>query len=109
MINLVDLERLVAQADLVITGEGSLDEQSLGGKAPIGVARLTKRYDVPTVAVCGRTTLTPDRLSGAGVSAVYPLTAEEPDLARCLAEPAPLLRRIGRRIGRQLAQAGDTR
>ena len=45
---------------LVITGEGSLDGQSLGGKTPIGVARRARAHGVPTVlAVCGRTTAQP--------------------------------------------------
>ncbi len=99
VIDLVDLERLTTGADLVVTGEGSLDEQSLAGKAPVGVARLAGRLGVRTVAVCGRTSLTTAQLEGAGIDAAYPLTDEEPDVARCIAEPAPLLRRVGRRIG----------
>jgi len=45
-------------ADLVITGEGSLDAQSLAGKAPVGVARAAARLGVPVVAVAGRSALT---------------------------------------------------
>ncbi len=54
----------LAGADLVITGEGSLDEQSLLGKTPMGVARAAARAGVPVVAVCGRTTLTPEQQHG---------------------------------------------
>lgn len=45
-------ERL-EQADLVITGEGKLDEQSLSGKTPIGISRLARKLDVPIVVIAG--------------------------------------------------------
>jgi len=50
----IGLERRIAAADLVITGEGSLDAQTLGGKGPAGVARLARRLGVPVWAVAGR-------------------------------------------------------
>ncbi len=48
-----DLPQRIAAADLVITGEGSLDAQSLSGKGPIGIARLCRELGVPCVAVAG--------------------------------------------------------
>jgi glycerate kinase len=97
--HLTRLTEHIARAHLVITGEGSLDEQSLGGKAPIGVARAAARAGVPVVAVCGRTTLTDDELRAAGFAAVYPLTDIEPDVRRCIRDAARLLRRVGTAIG----------
>jgi glycerate kinase len=64
---LTGLESWLAGADLVITGEGSLDAQSLAGKAPVGVARAAARHGVPVVAVAGRNTLTADELGAAGL------------------------------------------
>ncbi|MGY3349867.1 glycerate kinase [Serratia marcescens] len=52
------LDEAVRDADLVITGEGRLDSQSIHGKTPIGVARVAKRYGVPVIAIAG--SLTPD-------------------------------------------------
>jgi len=93
-------------ADLVITGEGSLDAQSLAGKAPVGVARAAARRGVPVIAVAGRCTLTATELAAAGITAVYPLSDLEPDQARSRAEAARLLRRTGQMIARdQLAEA----
>jgi glycerate kinase len=89
------------ERDLVITGEGSLDEQTLHGKAPVGVAAAASARGVPVVAVCGRTTLPTERLERAGISAAYALVDLEPDVARCLAHPAPLLEQLGERIARQ--------
>jgi glycerate kinase len=100
VLELTGLESLLAAADLVITGEGSLDAQSLAGKAPVGVARAAARHGVPVVAVAGRNTLTADELAAAGITAVYPLTDLEPDSARCHAEAAGLLRQAGRMIAR---------
>ncbi len=86
--------------DLVITGEGSLDEQTLHGKAPAGVAAAAQARGVPTVAVCGRTTLSPERLEQAGISAAYALTDIEPDPARCMSDAARLLTDLAGRIAR---------
>ena len=87
-------------ADLVITGEGSLDAQSLAGKAPVGVARAAARHGVPVVAVAGRSTLTEAELATAGITAVYPLSDLEPDPERSRAEAARLLRQVGQMIAR---------
>ncbi len=51
---LLDLENRIQAADHVITGEGSLDHQSLGGKGPVALARLANRWSVPVTAVCGQ-------------------------------------------------------
>lgn len=81
-------------ADLVVTGEGSLDEQSLNGKVPVGVARAAAAQETPVVAVCGRTTLDGDQAAQAGIAAVHALTDIEPDVERCIAEAGPLLEQL---------------
>ena len=50
----IGLEDKISAADLVITGEGSLDQQTLGGKGPAGVAAMAKKRGVPVAAVAGR-------------------------------------------------------
>ncbi|GAA2137710.1 glycerate kinase [Arthrobacter humicola] len=95
-------ERL-SGADLVITGEGSLDEQTLLGKTPAGVARAARRAGVPVVAVCGRTTLTPEQQKESGFQQVYPLTSLEAKVETCIAEAGPLLEQLGKRIGAELS------
>jgi glycerate 2-kinase len=101
ILDLIDFDRRIAGADLVVTGEGSLDEQSLAGKAPIGVARAAARAGTPVVAVAGRLRLSPERLHEAGISAAYPLSALEPDPARSIANAKPLLRRVGAQIAKE--------
>ena len=87
-------------ARLVITGEGSLDAQSLHGKAPVGVARAAAGHDpaVPVVAVAGVCTLSAAQLREAGIAAAYALTDIEPDLSRCIANAGPLVERLAERI-----------
>jgi glycerate kinase len=100
VLDLIDFHKAVVEASLVVTGEGSLDEQSLTGKAPIGVARAVAAAQ-PTavvVAVAGRSTLDDERLKAAGLRAVYPLSAREPDAARSMASAAQLLTRVGAQI-----------
>jgi glycerate kinase len=96
VLEMVGFEEQLAGADLVITGEGALDEQTLHGKAVAGVAAASG--EVPVVAVCGVNRLESHRLQEAGVQATYALTDLEPDVQRCIAEPKPLLERLGERI-----------
>ncbi|MBB6344085.1 glycerate kinase [Nonomuraea muscovyensis] len=98
LLDLLGFGDLVRGARLVITGEGSLDEQSLRGKAPVGVAQAAAEAGVPVVAVCGRRTLTDAELKAAGIEAAYALTDLEPDPARCMADAGPLLERLAARL-----------
>ena len=60
-------------ADLVITGEGRLDEQSAMGKAPIGVAKLAKRQGIPVIAFAGAVTKGAKSCNEAGIDAYFPI------------------------------------
>jgi glycerate 2-kinase len=86
---------------LVITGEGSLDLQTLAGKAPAGVAAAARAHHIPVVAVAGRCLLDSAELADAGISAAYALTDLEPDPARCMTEARPLLQRLSERIAEE--------
>ena len=87
-------------ARLVITGEGSLDAQSLHGKAPVGVARAAAAHDppVPVVAVAGICSLSPAQQRDAGFAACYALTDLEPDVDKCIADAGPLMERLAGRV-----------
>lgn len=83
----VGLPEAVRAADLVITGEGCLDEQSLMGKAPIGVARLAAAARLRCLAVAGEVLVQPKRLKMFGIKAAGSLT-ETVGSERALADPA---------------------
>ena len=88
----------LAWADLVVTGEGSLDLQTLHGKAPAAVAAAARDAGVPVVAVAGRVVLTDVEVARAGLTAAYALLDEAADEHEAMKRPGPLLERIGARI-----------
>ncbi|GAA1934105.1 glycerate kinase [Streptomyces sodiiphilus] len=100
LLEVLGFDEAVRDADLVITGEGSLDRQTLHGKAPAGVAAAARARGRKVVAVCGRLALGTEELRGAGIEAAYPLTALEPDPDRCMADAAALLERAAGRLAR---------
>jgi glycerate kinase len=107
ILDLLDFGAALDGAGLVVIGEGSLDTQTLAGKAPAGVAQAAARRGIPVVAVAGRCTLTDSELARAGITAVYTLSDLEPDPARSTAQASQLLRRVGRTLARdRLAAVG---
>lgn len=94
MLGLLDFEHHLQGVELVIVGEGSLDRQSLHGKAPVGVARRAATVGATVVAVCGVSELNPADLEKAGIAAVYRLSDLEPDPAVSIPEAARLLEEL---------------
>ena len=70
------LSEKIQGADLVITGEGRMDEQSAMGKAPIGVAKLAKEQGIPVVAFAGAVTEGAKACNQAGIDAYFPILRE---------------------------------
>lgn len=106
------LDAAVARADLVLTGEGSLDAQTLHGKAPAGVAEVAARHRVPVVGFAGRLGDGAAELVGRGFAAVVAITPEGADLATALADgPANLERAVARWLRDRVTEAttGATR
>jgi len=102
LLDVLGFDKALRDATLVVTGEGSLDTQTLHGKAPAGVAQAAQRLGIPVAAVCGRLQLTERQLRDAGIVAAYVLLDIEPDRARCMAEPGPLLERLGAQLAAEL-------
>jgi glycerate kinase len=98
VLELVGFPAALPGARLVITGEGSLDAQTLHGKAPAGVAAAARSAGIPVVAVAGRSLLSPAELEPAGILAAYALTDIEPDPDRCMTEAGPLLERLAAKV-----------
>jgi glycerate kinase len=101
VLELVEFEQHVAGADLVIVGEGSLDAQTLHGKAPMGVARMAREAGATVVAVCGRNTLLEGQLREAGIAAAYALADIEPDVDRSMSNAAALLEQVAEQLARE--------
>ncbi|WP_043528409.1 glycerate kinase [Litchfieldella xinjiangensis] len=84
-------EERLAQADLVITGEGQLDGQSLSGKTPIGIARAARRHGVPCVVLAGRLGAHWQAAHEEGVTAAFALADGPMSLDEALSRCSELL------------------
>ncbi|HWS58092.1 MAG TPA: glycerate kinase [Actinotalea sp.] len=99
----VGLAELVCDADLVLTGEGSIDAQTARGKTPAGVASIARAAGVPVLAFGGRV-LDPGPLVELGVAAVVTITPPGTDHATALAEgPANLERAVAEAVAAWVA------
>lgn len=67
VIDYTQLEAFVREADMVITGEGKLDHQTLDGKLVLGLSELCKKYEVPIAALCGTLEISPAECRQAGL------------------------------------------
>lgn len=84
VLDLVGFDERVRDVDLVITGEGNMDEQSAAGKAPVGVARRAKRYGKPVIAVVGGRADNLDAVYEQGVDLVLPICRKPMPLDQAL-------------------------
>jgi len=100
VLDLVGFADHLAGAGLVVTGEGSLDTQTLSGKTPAGVAAAAREAGIPVVTVSGRVALSADQIAGAGIRRAYALTDIESDPDRCFTEAGPLLQELARTLAR---------
>ncbi|MCD7762211.1 MAG: glycerate kinase [Lachnospiraceae bacterium] len=73
ILNAVGLEKEVTDADVVVTGEGRLDQQTAMGKAPIGVAKLGKKYGAKVIAFAGSVAPGAEACNEAGIDAFFPV------------------------------------
>ena len=91
------------QADIVITGEGSIDLQTLQGKAPFGVARRAKEKNVPMIAVAGQIPLEPNSELQQYFDVLMPINNGLTNIEEALRNTARNLERTGEMIGNLLA------
>ena len=92
LLDAVDFERLLEDTDLVFTGEGRLDEQSLRGKVVVGVARRAKAQGVPVVALVGEIGPGADAAYGEGVSGIFSINPRPEAFAQAREKSAANLR-----------------
>lgn len=86
--DILELDSHILNADVVIVGEGSLDEQSRFGKTPVGIARRARALGVPAIAVAGVSTLLPDALCDDGIEAIHTAVEQAGSVPAALADPA---------------------
>jgi glycerate kinase len=96
----VGLRERIAAADLVVTGEGSLDWQSLRGKVVSGVAALALEAGVPVVAVAGQVEVGRRELLSIGIESAYPVARTPEQVRLALVDPAGTLADRAARVAR---------
>lgn len=82
------------QVDLVITGEGQIDHQSLRGKLPIELAKLANKRNIPTIVFVGSTSIDFDSVKDFGIIGVYPITNGPMTLASSMKNGGNLIRDV---------------
>jgi glycerate kinase len=101
----IDFDRDLAAADLVITGEGSLDEQTVNGKAPWGVAMRAKARGACVIGMAGQVPLRPSAALRACFDALLPIGHRSMPLADALECTAENLRRTAFDLGNILQRS----
>ncbi|WP_198115265.1 glycerate kinase [Massilia rhizosphaerae] len=99
----VGLDAAVRDADLVVTGEGRIDGQTVNGKTPMGVARLARRHGKPVVAIGGSLAPDADAVHAEGIEVVVAAVARPCSVAEALAGADANLRRAARNLAAALA------
>jgi glycerate kinase len=94
ILDLIDFDSQIVGADVIITGEGRFDSQSLRGKAPWGILQRAEKLSIPTYLVCGDA----DMHQGSRFAGIYTLTSIESDIENCINNPAPLVTQLGASI-----------
>ena len=84
----------ISNADLVISGEGRLDSQTLSGKLVEGIAILSKRYDKPVWVFCGENLLTQDELKEAHIERVFEIVKKSHSINDSMSRAKELLEKI---------------
>lgn len=105
VLDLLDFESDLRDADLLVVGEGALDRQSLAGKAPMVAARRAMRSGVPAVAIAGRVALDDAELLAGGIRASWSLATIAGGVDAAQAEPGRWLVEAGRRLAASLPSA----
>ncbi|MDU0156042.1 glycerate kinase [Bacillus cabrialesii] len=101
----VDFENEVQDADLVITGEGRIDSQTIYGKTPIGVAKAAKSYDVPVIGIAGSISRDSDAVYQHGIDALFSIVPGAVPLEDAFEHAAEYMERTARDIAASIKLA----
>ncbi|GEL07366.1 glycerate kinase [Salisediminibacterium halotolerans] len=98
-----NLAAAIARADLVITGEGGINHQTVYGKTPIHVAKLAKTHNLPVIALCGTISLGYETVFDAGIDAVFSAVTGPVTFDELKADPITPVATAAENLGRLLA------
>jgi glycerate 2-kinase len=104
--NILDLETKIKQVDLVITGEGKMDEQTRFCKTPFGVAALAKKYDKPVIAFAGMLGQQYQELFHHGFDVIFPIADKPMSQDESMQNAGKLLEDAAERMARMIKLSG---
>jgi glycerate kinase len=108
ILEMLEFEESLSTCDWLITGEGSIDRQTVSGKLLATQGGLARKHKVPAIAFCGRADISSQELETLGITAVFPLGNGVRNLPEALAATASDLERLGLQVGRMIrAKSGD--
>ena len=97
------LSKRFAGADLVITGEGQINFQTVFGKTPVGVAKVAKTHNIPVIAIAGSIANDSDGVYNAGIDAMIDIVPEPMSLETAIENATTLVETAAERAGRMVA------
>lgn len=103
VINASGIKELISEMDLVITGEGMLDGQTVYGKTPAGVAQLAKQHDIPVLAVAGSIGSEAEKVYQAGIMSYFSILDRPMELKEARRDAPVMLQNLGENLGRLFA------
>ena len=92
------IEEYIKQADVVFTGEGKIDEQTLHGKTISGIAKMAKKHNVPVIVITGKIGDNIDGIYNIGVSAVYSIVNQPMELKEAIRQAPKLIQDCAKNI-----------
>jgi glycerate kinase len=102
VIEIVDLANSLVDANLVITGEGRVDNQTIHGKTPMGVAKVAKSCNLPVICIAGSVEDGADFTHQLGIDEIYSVTEGDYDLTEVLIEAEHKLTQAAQNIAKSL-------
>lgn len=102
ILDLIKIDDILPEIDMIITGEGKLDEQSIYGKAAVGIAQRAKKYDIPVIGITGYIGAGANKLHRYGIDAMFSIQAQPMSLEESISSASQLIQSIAEEIGRLL-------
>ena len=106
VIGIVELAKSLVDADLVITGEGRIDSQTIHGKTPVGVAKIAKSHNLPVICIAGSVEDDADIIHQLGIDEIYSVIEGDYDLTEVLIEAGHKLTQAAQKIAKSLNLLG---
>ncbi len=99
--NILNFSKRIKDADLIITGEGKIDAQTLKGKTPIEVAKIAKKNNIHVIAIAGIIGEGADKCREAGIDAIFSLTSKEIKIERAIKNAKNLLASVSEDVAKK--------